>query len=166
MSGDRFLGFIGVDRSGQLGAPPYYMIATRMRGDKQLEDDAIKFTKSDLSRYSKIIKGDKKINKDLKIAAVITFLVVKPPLFRKGDIIHIDKDYNATDEKIFVKDLRKLFDTYYYGKSLFRNPTIEFHIKEVSKYVKRADRKSKQAWKGKFTSRDCPNLTRFMEYII
>lgn len=155
------MGFIGVDRSGQLGAPPYIMLATRMRRDEQIDDDAIKFTESDLSTYSKNLKKDK----DLKIAAVITFLVVKPPFFKKGDIIHLDKDYNAKNQKIFIKYLRRLWDEYYFGKNIFRSPKIEFHIKEESPYVKRADKKSNKAWKGKFKTRDCPNLAKYLEYI-
>lgn len=161
------MAFIGVDRSGQLGDPPYYMVATRMRGNRQLKHDAIKFTKSDLSKYYKIKQRNKNLGiKDLQIVAVITFLVIKPPFFKKGDVIHLDKDYNAKDRKIFIKYLRRLWDKYYFGKNPLRSPEIEFHIKEESPYVKRADKKSNQAWKGKFTTRSCPNLTRFIEYII
>ena len=147
---------IGIDRSGEFKKLPFILVATRE--GKIQERKIICFSQIDDKKYSKMIES-----RELKILAILTFLVVKPPLLKDGDEIHIDKDYpTSSSERDFLRYIRKLFFEFFPGQYPHGKPTIEFHTTKNSELVKWADKKCTWARKKYIPREKCPNLTKYL----
>lgn len=136
--------FVGVDCSGQPKDLSIIAVATRFSRRNHQVRWAIKVKEERVSRY-------RRENRDWqeKLYAAAFFRVIDR-VFQARYEIHIDHEFPGSKSQKKVENyLLRLFGLIHAKEILWENPTICFKTKELSKYVRDADKKARWAHKGR-----------------
>ncbi len=129
--------YVGVDCSGQPNSPPVIAVATRFSRRNREVKWVVKVTRQRIMMYSKAHRDWQE-----KVYAAAFFRVLDK-VFRERYEIHIDHELpNFKSQKKVEAYLQRLFGLVHAREILKQHPSICFKTKELSEYVREADRKA------------------------
>jgi hypothetical protein len=149
------LTIISVDRSGEIGKTDIWFVAVKEVGGQRHPAVFIHLTTQ--SQYSTRFP----VRWKERLAAASIFYVVDK-VFRSGDTIQIDKDYQGKTADYIAGCLQRLFGLKYPNDRLAAKPEVQFIPDMYSQNVKRAHSKSKKARYGVIPSDRNPNLNSLL----
>lgn len=147
---------IAVDRSGDIGFTDVWFAAVKEVGGQSHR--AIFVHRDAQLSYSRLYP----LRWRDHFAAASMFYVVSQ-LFRPGDSILVDKDYQGVTAEYIKERIQRLFGLRFINNRMASKPQIEFVPKRYSENVKRADLKSKKARHGAIRVERNPNLNRLLQ---
>jgi hypothetical protein len=136
------LAVIAVDTSGQVGQPPIIIIAARIK--KRPNRVRIHETDSSLTIneafHNEFINGA--AHWRLKLSAILFFCVIQAVIKKEDNLIIIDKDFDAGNQKLVTKYIYKLFTVNKIDGKIV-TPSIEYRS-DHDYYVNTVDIKTKR----------------------